>query len=443
MHPRQPHEMESTRSGRPVNLRSSESTAAEVKQLALAGSSICALICLFSILPATALSQDLPLDSLGVQVDANSAVIEGTFDSRAHFHPEPVVIAEPNGLADVVVESAMPTVHSCESCGETAGDSRGWLPGLNDTCRCGNGNSAVAMELAERRRSEYCPGFHPRLQLRVGAVYMTRVNEKYRVLIQSTSNPLRQLNAEDFDFGWEPGLDASASHVAFDDSSFEVRFLGLRQFTANQFIETDGSEVRFDANPDVFAPNVQTIDSRYTSDLYSLELNWHYVTYCPFNYIAGFRYVGLDEDLGAVLDAAPQTFRYRSETNNDLYGIQLGVESAPDMPLFGWHCLSWYGKVGIYGNDTRQRTVLDTTTLGQIVSESPDTSAVLWEFGVGLDLPVTHCLSIQGGYGAMIFERVTIASDQLRHIDFINATGSDNRGTTMYHGANLALVYRR
>ena len=120
----------------------------------------------------------------------------------------------------------------------------------------------------------------------------------------------------------------------------------------------------------------------------------------------------------------------------------MGVTSAPDMPLFGWHCLSWFGTVGIYGNDTQQRTILDTNLIGQIVNESPDTSAVVWEFGVGLDLPVSECISIQGGYGAMILDRVTLASEQLARIDFLDASGSDNRGTVMFHGANLAFVLR-
>ncbi len=305
-------------------------------------------------------------------------------------------------------------------------------------------HSSVRDELARRRHNEYvsCAGLHPRFQIRVAAVYMDRISESYRVLIESTSNPIRQLNAQEFDFDWEPGLDLSVSQLTWDDTEFEFRFLGLRQFSADQFVDTEGSEVRINSDPEVFAPNVQSIDSRYTSDLYGFELNWHWVTYCPFRYLAGLRYIALDEDLSAVLDADLQTFAYSTSTRNDLYGLQIGVTSEPEMPLFGWHCLSWFGKVGIYGNDTQQRTILDTNLIGQIVSESPDTSAVLWEFGVGLDLPVTDCITIQGGYGALILDRVTVASDQLQEIDFLNATGSDNRGTVMFHGANLALVLR-
>jgi len=359
-------------------------------------------------------------------------------------------------LSDVLVDSP---VDDCPHCGSGRYGSSPYDPntshvvsnsimrsrgGHQDACDATPFHTSVRDELARRRQNELaaCGGFHPRLQVRVGTTYMNRISESFHVLIESTSNPIRQVNAADFDFGWEPGLDASISQLAWDDTEFEFRFLGLREFSADQFVDTQGSEVRINSDPAVFAPNVESIDSRMTSAVYGFELNWHWVTYCPFRYIAGFRYVALDEDLTAALDAGPQTFAYSTSTRNDLYGAQIGVTSDPEMPLFGWHCLSWFGKVGIYGNDTRQRTILDTELIGQIVSESPDTSAVVWEFGVGLDVPIRDCLSIQGGYSALILDRVTVASDQLREIDFLTTTGSDNRGTVMFHGANLALVLR-
>lgn len=354
-------------------------------------------------------------------------------------------------LSDVLVESPVTECPHCHS-GSLSDSDQPWLKdsyGCFDdddggACDQAPFHSSVRDELARRRQNEFasCAGLRPRFQFRVGGVYMDRVSEDFRTLVESTSNPIRQLNAEEFDFGWEPGLDLSVSQLTWDDTEFELRFLGLREFSANQFVDTQGSEVRFNSDPEIFAPNVQSIDSRYTSDLYGFELNLRWVTYRPFNYIAGFRYIALDEELSAVLDAAPQTFAYSTSTRNDLYGVQMGVTSAPDMPLFAWHCLSWFGKVGIYGNDTQQRTILDTNLIGQIVNESPDTSAVVWEFGVGLDLPVSECISIQGGYGAMILDRVTLASEQLARIDFLDASGSDNRGTVMFHGANLAFVLR-
>jgi hypothetical protein len=269
---------------------------------------------------------------------------------------------------------------------------------------------------------------------------MDRVSENFQVLIASTANPIRQLNAEDYDFDWEPGLEVSFSCLGWDDTEWEFRFLGLREFSAEQSVDLQGSEVRIESAPPVFAPNVQSIASRYTSDLYGFELNWPHVTYLPFNYIAGFRYVALDDDLSAVMDAAPTTYALRTSTRNDLYGLQVGVESVDDMPLLGCHWLSWFAKVGIFGNDTRQRTLLNTGAVGQIVSESPDTSAVVWEVGLGLDLPVSERISLEGGYGLLILDRITVASDQLRTIDFLRGVGSDSRGTAMFHGASLAVV---
>jgi hypothetical protein len=306
-----------------------------------------------------------------------------------------------------------------------------------------SGVSSVRDELLRRRQNECldCPGMRPRWQFQLGAVYMNRLDEDFRVLMESTINPLRQLNAENFDFDWEPGMDLSFSLVCWDDDRMEFRVLGLQEYSAEQRIDTAGSPIRIDSAPPVFTPNVQAIDALYTSELNGFELNWHWVTYAPFNYLAGFRFASLDEELSTILEANPQNFGYQTITRNDLYGLQIGLKSAPEWPLFGCHCLSWFAKAGIFGNDARQRTVLETGAIGQVVGESPATSSVLWEFGLGLNLPIHDCLRIEGGYSALILDRIAIASDQLRTIDFLNASGSHNRGTAMFHGAGLALVW--
>lgn len=340
----------------------------------------------------------------------------------------------------------------CRFCGtEWVGDTDGWLliqrdrvdadAGICDECAC---DTSISDELAQRRARYFssCRGLHPRCEARVGGVYMNRVGEDFRVLIESTANPIRQVNAEAFDFAWEPGLDLSIRRLAWDDDQFEFRFLGVRGFSADQRVDTGGSEVRINSDPVFFIPDVDSINATYDSDLYGFELNWHCVTYCPFNYVAGFRYLALDESLRVELNSDPGSYLCRTETRNDLYGMQIGITNSPEMPIFGWSCLSWFAKVGIFGNDATQSTVLDTNVLGQIVNSSPAVASVVWDFGLGLDLPISDRFSIQGGYGALILDRVTVASDQLSQIDFINATADETRGTVMFHGGNLALVLR-
>lgn len=354
---------------------------------------------------------------------------------------DPLDLHEPM-LSGVVVEE-LPSV-ACPDCGQPTfsgeQDLDVWEV-LQGDCRLPD--HSVRDELARRRQSRmgYCDGAAPRYRLRAGAVWMQRVKDDWNVLIESTANPLRQLNADRFDFDWEPGLDLSFSRICWDDHQCEIRFLGLREFEAGQQIDIQGSDVRINSSPPVFVPAVNSIDSNHSCDLYGFELNWHYVTYRPFNYIFGFRYLGLDEQMSALLNTPVQTHGLQVATQNRLYGMQFGIESVPELPLFDWHCLTWFAKAGIFGNDADQKTVLATSQLGQIVNESPDTSAVVWEFGVGLDLPLSDCVSVQGGYSALIVDRIAVAADQLETIDFLQASGSDNRGTVMFHGASLFLVW--
>ena len=356
---------------------------------------------------------------------------------------DPLEMHQPRLSEMVVVEA---TSVPCAECGESEPTGEHELDAWEGSqAECHWPDHSVRDELARRReaRMGLCDGAAPRYRMRAGAVWMQRVKDDWRVLMESTANPLRQLNAEGFDFDWEPGLDLSLSRIGWDDHQCEFRFLGLQEFQSTQRIDTQGTEVRINSTPPVFVAGVNSIDAAHSSDLYGFELNWHYVTYRPFNYIFGFRYLGLDEEMSARLEAPPQVAGLRINTQNRLYGMQLGIESVPELPLFDWHCLTWFAKAGIFGNDADQRTVLATNLLGQVVSESPDTSSLVWEFGVGLDLPVTDCVSIQGGYSALIVDRIALVTDQLKTIDFLQATGSDNRGTVMFHGASLFLVWER
>ena len=86
--------------------------------------------------------------------------------------------------------------------------------------------------------------------------------------------------------------------------------------------------------------------------------------------LAGFRYVSFDDELTAVLDAAPQSFLYNTSTSNDLYGGQLGLVTVPCNCLMPCLWVSSHLKAGVYGNESENRSVIDTgvTTLGAIES---------------------------------------------------------------------------
>ena len=216
--------------------------------------------------------------------------------------------------------------------------------------------------------------------------------------------------------------------------------MGIDSLVANTATVAGGTAEIKAALP-VFISDVTSLEATYRSDLYSLEANWQFVTYCPFQYIAGIRYIGFDERLNTKLNSPTSPVTYRTITHNDLYGVQVGVTSIPDMPLFDCRWLTWSAKIGLYGNDAEQTSIL-TGTVGQRADSPADTATFAGEFNIGMEIPLTHCVSVSGGYTLFLLERVAIATDQLQATNFFSGTGSDDTGNAVFHGGSFALTYR-
>ncbi len=287
-----------------------------------------------------------------------------------------------------------------------------------------------------------CAAMRPRWIARASAVYMDRVTEDSLVLMQNTADASEQLNANDFDFGWVTGLDLSLLRKSWDDTGYEVRYLGLRQLDAASVVDTNAVLLRIESAPPLFAPNVQSIQARYRSDLQGIEANYLYPMYDTLTVLAGLRYVALDDDLVVNLDSAPQDFLYTVSTRNDLYGIQIGAVGTPVVPFDGFLSITAFGKLGIYGNDARQRSRFDTGAANLLVHASADTSSFVGEAGIIARMQLTERLALFGGYNLVWLDRIAVASDQIAASDFFNGTGSNDRGSAVFHGANVTIELR-
>jgi hypothetical protein len=284
-----------------------------------------------------------------------------------------------------------------------------------------------------------CAALKPRWLARGSVVYMDRVTDDSRALMQNTANLSQQLNADDFDFGWSVGLDVSLMRKRWDNNGFEFRYLDLGQLDADTFVITNAASLMLNASPPVFVPNVQSIDARYTSDLYSFEANYHYWISDFVTYLAGFRYLGLDDDITAQLNADPQTFLYRASSRNDLYGFQVGVLGFPPGLLCGCLNTTAFAKVGVFGNAAEHHSLLDTGVANLRVDDSVGRTSWAGEIGITSAWPVTACVSVLGGYQMLWFERVAVASDQLMVSDFFDGVGMNDRGGAIFHGAYLGV----
>ena len=311
------------------------------------------------------------------------------------------------------------------------------MPGVMSDCQCGACNSKRFANQFRDPRSG-CEGYRPQWLATARALAFTRVTASPGVLISDSANPIEQINRDDLKFGWKPGIDLSLRRITWAENSFELRFIGLDPLIATA-TSSAGGTAELHATPPVFVSDITSIDATCESNLYGFEANWQFVTFCPFQYIAGIRYISLNEQFDVQLASPTTPVTYRTNTRNDLYGVQVGVTSIPEMPLFDCPWLTWSAKIGLYGNDAEQTSIL-TGTVGQRADSPADTAAFAGEFNIGIETPLTHCISISGGYTLFILERVAIATDQLQATNFFTATGSNHEGNAVFHGGSVALT---
>ncbi len=259
-----------------------------------------------------------------------------------------------------------------------------------------------------------------------------------------------EANDLDFAYGWGPRL--GVTRCLDPCRSVSVEFFGFDGWSAGG--QTFGNiSVQFPSFPylpeltDPTDPNsgygVATF--HYVSDLYSAEVNYlrragsvNWLTL-----LAGFRWMELSEDFGTVFETGGTAPNYWIDTNNHLYGFQLGalanlVDRGP------WTVDSWL-KAGVYGNAADQATYEDFTSAGGVttyISARDSNVAFSGEVGMALRRQITNRLSARLSYMAMWLEGVALAPEQLDNSDPSNDIATlDNSGGIFYHGGFVGFEY--
>lgn len=155
-------------------------------------------------------------------------------------------------------------------------------------------------------------------------------------------------------------------------------------------------------------------------------------------WIAGFRYINLDEELNIVAQrdviGAVEEGTYNIRTSNHLYGAQVGARLRRTRGEFGWEAT---GKVGIFGNDVEQvQTAIDFPNfpLRPTVSSRGGEVAFLGELNLSALYQLSEVWNVRAGYSVMFIDGLALAPDQL---DFNFATTPN--GNQLHDGGDLFL----
>jgi len=238
-------------------------------------------------------------------------------------------------------------------------------------------------------------------------------------------------------------------------SAWEIGYMGVYDWEGSSVVSgANNLGIPGDlglASNDFFGADAVRVD--YDSELHSAEFNCVRRVYCccccgkgtTVDVLGGFRYFSLDETFNInSTDFDEGTSDYRVETDNNLYGFQLGARVRRCHGCFAWLATV---KAGIYGNDAEQsQSVTDFPPPFQLRtprSSSGGDTAFVGEINLGLSYQVTKVWSVIGGYNVLWLDGLALAPDQL---DFTFASDSgtalNHNGGAFFHGASVGVAAR-
>jgi hypothetical protein len=283
------------------------------------------------------------------------------------------------------------------------------------------------------------------------AVYLRRgALDPTNVILQDDQG-VPAARGSDFEFDFEPGFDVEIRR--------NWRRCGLLSGIGGRYLWVDRWTDQFTLlmplgfNLPVVAPQPLGLVGlptfmtlSYLTELQTGEVNL-YRDVRNVTFLAGVRYVRLSERLRFDSLDAVNTSLFSFETENDLYGLQIGAV-VPRAPICrGLHADASI-RAGVYANDARHdATGVIFTGVGPIAqfraSDHNTQTAFMGEITGGFVYDVSPRLSVRAGYQLLYVNGVAIAADQVTATDFVTSSGIDTHGSAFFHGATAGVTVRR
>jgi hypothetical protein len=279
----------------------------------------------------------------------------------------------------------------------------------------------------------------PRWTIRAGAVILKRERPDSYAIFSDAGTGATVLDAGNYNFGFRGGLDISAIRHFGSCNALEVRYFGIDGWTANQ-AGAFPAAARLNTATPIFFNGFNNFVSSYGSELFSTEVNWRRQTFPNLAFLAGFRYLELNEDIRTQVTGAPGTALYNIDTDNRLFGFQIGADGR--LWCRNRFSLDGLAKAGIYGNTARHRGIIEFPPGNPVfgpVNQRGTHTAFVGEIGLTGVYQLTNHLAVRGGYQLLWVDGVALASEQVAATNFTTNTGINTNGDAFYHGALVSL----
>jgi hypothetical protein len=293
------------------------------------------------------------------------------------------------------------------------------------------------------------------------ALFWQRDNQAFnRPLAVTVGDGATVLQTNDLRFPVAAGVRTFYGQRSPEDGGWEVGYFGVYGQSATNIQGT--IPPNYIQLPDPLGGNLtedgEFVTARYNSLLNSAEVNLFatdsdWITdpsgWLTIDWLAGFRYVGVEEDAVlatdcCVMDGQYLTVPYRARTRNNMFGGQLGVRGRRAWER--WAVEGW-AKGALMGvaQEQIQDPLFDYTGFQQrpALSRSGGEVGFVGDLTMSAVYRITEVWGIRAGYSLLWLEGLALAPDQF---DFSTDTGAGTRlvnsSGIFYHGANLGLEAR-
>jgi hypothetical protein len=312
---------------------------------------------------------------------------------------------------------------NCNGCDDGCCDGCGSNCGCND-CGCSNGGCCW-----------------PKWYVQGGAMFLWRNNGAVNQPVVESNidqSTLLDTHSADFDTGIGPriliGMRTSANEA------WMVQYFSAFDFDGNSSITVPGGL----AAPGSLGQTgtdwsfADQMSIHYTSEINNFEIN-HMRTWGNWSFLAGFRFLDLNEDYDITSISGADTSFYNVHTRNDLFGAQLGGRYRQCYGRFFW---DFTGKAGVYGNAAQQTQLLtdnDNTTVDRDSISHKGTVAFVGDLNLSVGFQLNCVWAFRCGYNLMWIDEVALAPDQLDFDVSSAGTGIHTGGDVFLQGINVGL----
>ena len=245
---------------------------------------------------------------------------------------------------------------------------------------------------------------------------MRRDLSDQQLLLDNSGAATTLLNANDFDFGYNWGIDISAARGLCDGVGMQVRFVGIESFDDSLQRDSTGSVViALQAGRDVGGTTTITT---YNSAFYSTEVNFLYEHRRGLTWNAGVRYINLTDNMD-FSHVQNQQAAFSLESDNDNYGLQIGVSGI--IGQRGRLRVDGFANGGLFANfakatfNSGTALIANNFTVEGLWDEAVNIAPFV-EFGIFGAYELSPNRTITCGYQAMLLSGMSTSSSQLAHV---------------------------